>query len=88
LHHEAKVGDCLPLGAIQLVVDGIAKDRVTTVGLDLAETPEELAPELLRMRITAGTVAHPDQAVLQARICSPAPQLVVASPRWIDDRSK
>jgi potassium/hydrogen antiporter len=51
LHHKAKIGDRLPLGAIQLVVDGIAKDRVTTVGLDLAETSEPLAPEPLRMRI-------------------------------------
>jgi NhaP-type Na+/H+ and K+/H+ antiporter len=51
LHHKAKVGDCLPLGAIQLVVDSIAKDRVTTVGLDLAETPQPLAPEPLRIRI-------------------------------------
>jgi cell volume regulation protein A len=51
LHHKAKIGDRLPLGAIQLVVDGIANDRVTTVGLDLAETPDELAPEPLRMRV-------------------------------------
>src|ERR1700730_15950281 len=58
LHHKAKVGDCLPLGAIQRVVDSIAKDvdsiakdRVTTVGLDLAETPQPLAPEPLRIRI-------------------------------------
>lgn len=51
LHHKAKIGDRLPLGAIQLVVDGIAKDRVTTVGLDLADTPEPLAPEPSRMRI-------------------------------------
>ena len=51
LHHKAKVGDRLPLGAIQLVVDGVAKGRVTTVGLDLAESTEPPAPEPLRMRI-------------------------------------
>ena len=51
LHHKAKIGDRLPLGAIQLVVDGVAKGRVTTVGLDLADTPEPLAPEPSRMRI-------------------------------------
>src|SRR4029077_11372667 len=28
LHHKPKIGDCLPLGAIQLVVDGVAKGRV------------------------------------------------------------
>jgi cell volume regulation protein A len=51
LHHKAKVGDRLPLGAIQLVVDGVAKGSVTTVGLDLAETTEPPAPEPLRIRI-------------------------------------
>jgi len=50
LHHKAKVGDRLPLGAIQLVVDGVAKGRVTTVGLYLAETTEA-APEPLPTRI-------------------------------------
>jgi hypothetical protein len=50
LHHKAKIGDRLPLGAIHLVGDGIAKDRITTVVLDLTETPEKLAPEPLRMR--------------------------------------
>jgi len=51
LHHMAKIGDRLPLGAIQLVVHGITKGRVTTVGLDLAETTEPLAREVLRTRI-------------------------------------
>ncbi len=50
MHHKAKVGDRLPLGAIQLVVDGVAKGRVTTVGLYLAETTEA-APEPLPARI-------------------------------------
>src|SRR6266446_6140619 len=50
LHQKAKVGDRLPLGAIQLVVDGVAKGRVTTVGLYLAETTEA-APEPLPARI-------------------------------------
>ena len=51
LRHKAKVGDRLPLGAIQLVVDGIAKGRVTTVGLDLAEPAEPASRERLRTRI-------------------------------------
>jgi len=51
LRHKAKVGDRLPLGAIQLVVDGIAKGRVTTVGLDLAEPAEPPSRERLRTRI-------------------------------------
>jgi potassium/hydrogen antiporter len=51
LHHRAKVGDRLPLGAIQLVVDGVAKGRVTTVGLYLAEAAEPAAPESLLARI-------------------------------------
>ena len=37
LHHRIKVGERLPLGSIQLVVDGVAHGRVTTVGLDLAD---------------------------------------------------
>jgi cell volume regulation protein A len=37
LHHKARVGDRLALGAIHLVVDAVAKGRVTTVGLDLAD---------------------------------------------------
>jgi cell volume regulation protein A len=41
LHRRLKVGDRLPLGAIQLVVDGVAKGRVTTVGLDLADGPAD-----------------------------------------------
>jgi len=41
LHRRPKVGDRLPLGAIQLVVDSIAKGRVTTVGLDLADGPAD-----------------------------------------------
>jgi cell volume regulation protein A len=49
LPHKAKVGDRLPLGAIQLVVDGVAKGRVTTVGLDLAE-PTEPPPAPLSWR--------------------------------------
>jgi potassium/hydrogen antiporter len=53
LHHRAKVGDRLPLGAIQLVVDGVTKGRVTTVGLDLAEEPTPPAPSTWRGRIKA-----------------------------------
>jgi cell volume regulation protein A len=46
LHHKAKVGDRLELGSIHLVVDAVAKGRVTTVGLDLADdVPDEAAPE-------------------------------------------
>ena len=37
LHHRIRVGERLPLGSIQLVVDGVAHGRVTTVGLDLAD---------------------------------------------------
>jgi cell volume regulation protein A len=51
LNHKPKIGDCLPLGAIQLVVDGIAKGRVTTVGLYLAEAAEPTAPETRLERI-------------------------------------
>jgi len=51
LPHKARIGDRLPLGAIQLLVDGLAKGRVTTVGLDLAETTEQPAPEPWRTRI-------------------------------------
>jgi potassium/hydrogen antiporter len=45
LPHKPRMGDRLPLGAIQLVVDGVAKGRVTTVGLYLAEAEEPPAPE-------------------------------------------
>jgi potassium/hydrogen antiporter len=51
LQRKAKIGDRLPLGAIQLVVDGVAKGRVTTVGLYLAEATEPPAPEPLLARI-------------------------------------
>jgi potassium/hydrogen antiporter len=53
LHHKAKVGDRLPLGTIQLVVDGIAKGRVNTVGLDLAEDAAPPPREKLPARIKA-----------------------------------
>jgi cell volume regulation protein A len=54
LHHKPKIGDCLPLGPIQLVVDGVAKGRVTTVGLYLAEAAETPTPEsrLERIRLS------------------------------------
>jgi cell volume regulation protein A len=45
LQHKPKIGDCLPLGAIQLVVDGVVGGRVTTVGLYLADTARLPAPE-------------------------------------------
>ena len=45
LQHKPKIGDCLPLGAIQLVVDQVTKGRVTTVGLYLADAAEPAAPE-------------------------------------------
>jgi cell volume regulation protein A len=51
LHNKVRVGDRLPLGAIQLVADGVTKGRVTTVGLYLAETPEPAAPAPLPARI-------------------------------------
>jgi len=51
LQRKAKIGDRLPLGAIQLVVDRVAKGRVTTVGLYLAEATEPPAPEPLLSRI-------------------------------------
>jgi potassium/hydrogen antiporter len=51
LNHRAKVGDRLPLGAIQLVVDGVAKGRVTTVGLYLAESSEEVAVRSMLARV-------------------------------------
>ena len=56
LDHKAKVGDRLPLGAIELVVDGVAKGRATTVGLYLAEATEQTAPEpwLARIRLRVG----------------------------------
>jgi cell volume regulation protein A len=53
LPHKPRVGDRLPLGAIQLVVDGIAKGRVTTVGLDLAEDAAPPASETWRARVRA-----------------------------------
>jgi potassium/hydrogen antiporter len=53
LHHKPKVGDRLPLGAIQLVVDGVAKGRVTTVGLDLAEEAPPPEPETRSARARA-----------------------------------
>jgi potassium/hydrogen antiporter len=54
LHHKAKVGDRLALGAIHLVVDAVAKGRVTTVGLDLADdSPDETAPQRPVARIVA-----------------------------------
>jgi potassium/hydrogen antiporter len=55
LGRKPKVGDCLPLGAIQLVVDGVAKGRVTTVGLYLAEADEPPVPETRLGRIAAFT---------------------------------
>jgi cell volume regulation protein A len=56
LQHRPRIGDCLPLGAIRLVVDGVAKGRVTTVGLYLAEAEETPAPEtrLERVRMSLG----------------------------------
>jgi potassium/hydrogen antiporter len=51
LQHRPKIGDCLPLGPIQLVVDGVAKGRVTTVGLYLADAAEPPAPETWLERI-------------------------------------
>ena len=54
LHHKAKVGDRLALGTIHLVVDAVAKGRVTTVGLDLADdAPDEMAPQRPVARIVA-----------------------------------
>jgi len=51
LHHKPRIGDRLPLGAIQLVADGVAKGRVTTVGLYLAEAGEIEPPETLLERV-------------------------------------
>jgi potassium/hydrogen antiporter len=54
LHHRPRIGDCLPLGPIQLIVDGVSKGRVTTVGLYLAESAGTPAPEsrLERIRLS------------------------------------
>jgi len=41
LHHKAQVGDRLELGNIHLVADAVAKGRVTTVGLDLADDAQD-----------------------------------------------
>jgi potassium/hydrogen antiporter len=55
LDHTAKLGDRLPLGPIQLVADQVAKGRVATVGLDLAEDhaepdqPQSLASRIRRV---------------------------------------
>jgi potassium/hydrogen antiporter len=55
LDHAAKLGDRLPLGPIQLVADQVAKGRVATVGLDLAEDhagpdqPQSLASRIRRV---------------------------------------
>jgi cell volume regulation protein A len=51
LRHKPKIGDCLPLGAIQLVVDGVAKGRVATVGLYLADAAAPPPPETRLERI-------------------------------------
>lgn len=53
LEHKPAIGDCLPLGAIQLVVDSVTKDRVTTVGLYLAEAAAPAAPQTWLQRISA-----------------------------------
>ncbi len=53
LPHKPRIGDRLPLGAIQLVVDRVAKGRVTTVGLYLAEAAEQSAPQTPLERIRA-----------------------------------
>src|SRR5262249_7614004 len=54
LHHKAKVGDRLALGTIHLVVDAVAKGRVTTVGLHRADdAPDETAPQRPVARIAA-----------------------------------
>ena len=53
LHHKAKVGDRLALGAIHLVVDAVAKGRVTTVGLDLADDVPAPEPQRPIARIGA-----------------------------------
>jgi cell volume regulation protein A len=53
LHHKAKVGDRLALGTIHLVVDAVAKGRVTTVGLDLADDARDepaQEPPIARIR--------------------------------------
>jgi potassium/hydrogen antiporter len=54
LHHKAQVGDRLELGTIHLVVDAVAKGKVTTVGLDLADgVPDVPEPEGPLARIGA-----------------------------------
>ncbi len=44
LPRRPRIGDSLPLGAIRLVVDGVSRGRVTTVGLYLAESAGPPAP--------------------------------------------
>jgi cell volume regulation protein A len=56
LHHRARVGERVALGAIQLVVDGVTKGRVTTVGLDLAEDAPPAVPQTWAARIRAFVV--------------------------------
>jgi cell volume regulation protein A len=53
LDHKAHVGDRLALGSIHLVVDAVAKGRVKTVGLDLADDVPEPAPQGLAARTKA-----------------------------------
>jgi cell volume regulation protein A len=52
LNRRPRVGDRLPLGAIQVVVDAVSKGRVKTVGLDLAEG-DPPAPQSVAVRMKA-----------------------------------
>jgi cell volume regulation protein A len=55
LRRMPQVGDRVPLGPIELVVDRVADGHAITVGLDLAEPHvREEAPVSLRGRMTAG----------------------------------
>src|SRR5262249_9137070 len=51
LGHDLPEGDTLPVGTIVLVAHTVTDDRVTTVGLQLAEPEGELAASSLRGKL-------------------------------------
>ena len=80
LPHKARVGDRLALGSIHLVVDAVAKGRVKTVGLDLAEDGDEPAPKRPSARVGripqagAGAAVRPGQARYETALRTPPRQ--------------
>jgi cell volume regulation protein A len=69
LPRPPRIGDRLPLGTIEVVVDAVAADRVRTVGLFLAEPAEPAAAEtrLARLRVGAGRELERLREALQWR---------------------